>query len=50
MSRLRATLVGARESSALFDSRRFTQDFEALLLRMMQRHADGLEPAALPAA
>jgi hypothetical protein len=47
-ARLRATLVGsARTASPLFDSLRFTRDFEALLLRMMQRHVDGLPPAAL---
>jgi hypothetical protein len=49
MARLRAALVDARAHSPLFDSQRFTRDFEALLLRMMQRHVDGLEPAALPA-
>ena len=47
---MKATLVDAREHSPLFDSRRFTRDFEALLLRMMQRHVDALEPAPLPAA
>lgn len=49
-ARLRATLVAARDSSPLFDSLRFARDFEALLLRMMQRHVDGLAPAPLPAA
>ena len=49
-ARLQATLVEARTQSPLFDSLRFTRDFEALLLRMMQRHVDGLPPAALPAA
>ncbi len=47
---MRAQLVRARADSALFDSLRFTRDFEALLLRMMQRHADGLPPAPLAAA
>jgi protein O-GlcNAc transferase len=48
-ARMRATLVAARDTSALFDSLRFARDFEALVLRMMQRHVDGLAPAALPA-
>ncbi|MFO1327007.1 MAG: hypothetical protein U1F56_06590 [Rubrivivax sp.] len=50
LQRLRAQLVRARDESPLFDSLRFTRDFEALLLRMMQRHVDGLPPAPLPAA
>ncbi len=49
LARLRAQLVTAREQSPLFDSLRYTRDFEALLLRMMQRHVDGLEAAPLPA-
>jgi len=49
-AQLRAHLVDARQHSPLFDSLRFTRDFEALLLRMMRRHADGLAPAPLPAA
>ena len=47
---MRAQLVQARTDSPLFDSLRFTRDFEALLLRMMQHHIDGEPPAALPAA
>ncbi|MBK7264317.1 MAG: glycosyltransferase [Rubrivivax sp.] len=50
LARMRAMLVAARDHSPLFDSRRFTRDFEALVLRMMQRHVDGETPAALPAA
>lgn len=46
---LRQRLIAARADSPLFDSLRFTRDFEALLLRMMQRHVDGLPPAPLPA-
>jgi predicted O-linked N-acetylglucosamine transferase (SPINDLY family) len=46
---LRAQLVAARQQSPLFDSLRYTRDFEALLLRMMQRHVDGLPPAPLAA-
>lgn len=49
-AQLRQRLVLARTASSLFDSLRFARDFEALLLRMMQRHVDGLAPAALPAA
>ena len=44
-----ASLVDARTASPLFDSPRFTRDFEALVLRMMERHVDGLPPAALAA-
>jgi len=33
----------------LFDSAGFARDFEALLMRMAERHAAGLPPAALPA-
>jgi predicted O-linked N-acetylglucosamine transferase (SPINDLY family) len=47
---LRDRLAAARRHSPLFDSLRFTRDFEALLLRMMQRHVDGLPPAPLAAA
>ena len=50
LAHARQTLVPARDTSPLFDSRRFTQDIEALYLRMMQRHVDGLPPAPLPAA
>lgn len=46
---LRQRLAAARKDSPLFDSLRFTREFEALLLRMMQRHVEGLPPAALPA-
>ncbi len=49
LARLRAQLVAAREQSPLFDSQRYTRDFEALLLRMMQRHVDGFSPAPLAA-
>ncbi|ODU10837.1 MAG: hypothetical protein ABS84_02390 [Rubrivivax sp. SCN 71-131] len=48
-SALRQRLAQARNDSPLFDSQRFTRDFEALLLRMMQRHVEGLPPAPLPA-
>lgn len=47
---LRQRLVAAREASTLFDSERFTRDFEALLQRMVERHAQGLAPAALAAS
>jgi len=48
-AQLRQRLVAAREASSLFDSERFTRDFEALLQRMVQRHAEGLAPAELAA-
>lgn len=48
-AQLRQRLVAAREASSLFDSERFTRDFEALLQRMIQRHAQGLAPAELAA-
>lgn len=38
-----------RPSLPLFDSARYTRDFEALLLRMWARHAAGLAPDHLPA-
>lgn len=47
---LREQLVQARTASPLFDSAGFTRDIEALYLRMMQRHVDGLGPAPLAAA
>ena len=46
---MQAVLVDARTRSPLFDSLRFARDFEALALRMMQRHVEGLPPAALAA-
>ena len=46
---LRDHLVAARLTSPLFDSQRFTRDFEALLLRMMDRHRAGLPAAPLAA-
>ena len=50
LAQMKAQLVAARDESPLFDSLRFTRDFESLVLRMMQRHVDGLPPAALEAA
>ncbi|MBS0447530.1 MAG: glycosyltransferase [Proteobacteria bacterium] len=47
---LRERLMAARDTSPLFDSRRFTQDIEALYLRIAERHAQGLAPDHLPAA
>lgn len=47
---LRQRLVAARETSALFDSERFTRDFEDLLVRMVLRAKSGLTPDQLPAA
>jgi len=44
---LRAELAERRSSSGLFDMRAFARDFAALLLRMVDRHRRGLEPADL---
>ena len=46
---LRDKLVWARESAPLFDSERFTRDYEALLVRMHTRHIQGLSPQPLAA-
>jgi predicted O-linked N-acetylglucosamine transferase (SPINDLY family) len=48
--RIRDLLVAGRDTLPLFDSERFTRDIEALYLRMMERHDNGLPPAHLPAA
>lgn len=47
---LRRRLDEARESSPLFDSERFTRDFEQLLVRMILRHRSGLPPESLPSS
>jgi len=47
---LRRHLDESRARLPLFDTARYTRDFEALLLRMHQRRLQGLAPAALPAA
>lgn len=46
---LRAALLQARETAPLFDSEKFTRDYEALLLRAHERHAQGLPTAPLEA-
>jgi protein O-GlcNAc transferase len=46
---LRMRLHRARENSPLFDSARYARDFEALLVRMAKRAAQGLPPDHLPA-
>lgn len=38
---LKGHLIQARDSAPLFDSERFTRDFEALLLRMVASHREG---------
>jgi predicted O-linked N-acetylglucosamine transferase (SPINDLY family) len=43
----RSKLAAARDTSPLFDSARFTRDFEALLERMVQQHRQGQAPAHL---
>jgi predicted O-linked N-acetylglucosamine transferase (SPINDLY family) len=50
LAALRDRLAAQRDRCALFDSAGYTRDFEALLLRMMDRHERGLPPAALAAA
>lgn len=47
---IRDRLDQAREDSPLFDSARFTRDYEALMVRMIQHHREGLAAQALPAA
>ena len=44
---LREKLVSARQFAPLFDSVRFTRDFENLLLRMMERQRFNLAPSHL---
>lgn len=46
---LRDKLVWARESAPLFDSARFTRDYESLLVRMHSRQIQGLSPQPLAA-
>jgi predicted O-linked N-acetylglucosamine transferase (SPINDLY family) len=46
---LRLHLERARVDSPLFDSLRFTRNIEALYLRMMMRHVDGVAPDHLAA-
>jgi predicted O-linked N-acetylglucosamine transferase (SPINDLY family) len=46
---VRQKLVTAREQAPLFDSKRFAKDFEGLLLRMLDKHANGLMPDHLSA-
>lgn len=47
---LRAALLQARETAPLFDSEKFTRDYEALLHRMHTRHIQGLPVEPLAAA
>ncbi len=47
---VRQRLIGSRDSCALFDSARYTRDFEALIDRMVERHDRGLAPEHLGAA
>ena len=46
---LRQRLAAGRLAHPLFDSARHARDFENLLMRMHERHLQGLPPAALPA-
>jgi len=47
---LRVHLHAARASAPLFDSQQYAQEFGELLVRMAERHTQGLPPAHLPAA
>ncbi len=47
---MRERLDQAREDSPLFDSAGFAREYEALLVRMIERHRAGVAPEALPAA
>src|SRR5690606_23078514 len=42
-------LAENRHRLPLFDTRRYARDFDALLLRMWERHESGLPPEHLPA-
>lgn len=46
---LRERLDQAREDSPLFDSERFTRDYEALMVRMIERMRTGMQPTHLSA-
>jgi protein O-GlcNAc transferase len=46
---VRERLHQARASSPLFDAQRYARDFEALLLRMLERQRAGRKPTALEA-
>ena len=50
LRKLRDRLGGNRQACPLFDSARYTRDFEALLIRMIERLDCGLSPQHLPAA
>ena len=47
---LRARLAALRTTSGLFDMDAFALDFSALVLRMVERHRQGLSPAPLASA
>lgn len=49
LRKLRERLVGSRDTCPLFDSARYTRDFEALMIRMIERLDSGLSPEHLPA-
>ena len=48
LRQLRERLAGNRQSCPLFDGARYTRDFEALLMRMIERLDSGLPPEHLP--
>ena len=49
LAALRARLESERMTLPLFDAERYTRDFEALLIRMFERHMGGEPPVALAA-
>lgn len=49
LQKMRADLLASRDTAPLFDSTRFAKDFGELMLRMVERDDQGLDPAPLPA-
>lgn len=49
LQKMRADLLASRDTAPLFDSTRFAKDFGELMLRMVERNDQGLDPAPLPA-
>jgi len=47
LATLRATLAAGRDTCPLFDTARYTRDFQSALTAMHQRHLSGLPPADL---
>ncbi|MGE5451561.1 MAG: tetratricopeptide repeat protein [Acidobacteriota bacterium] len=49
LQKMRADLLASRDTAPLFDSTRFAKDLGELMLRMVERNDQGLDPAPLPA-